>query len=832
MPLLQSNGALLHVVESDAQSVSPALGPDKSRLVAAVDRTADAMIEKAIAEAVGLLNEPYAPDEISGGGFLDIISGSSAYDAQQGLDFQPQIRMQLIWRARWASRVYPMAKQALSIFTSFCIQQGIPKPLTKATRQATRQATPPDAPPADQKATAVSEAPPVTAPTDQGRHAAGTPPRDPIQQVLDDLWADPDNAQFATHGGLEETLRHRQVDGCLLWALFVDDQTGHVKARRVDPVRLVDIITDPQDGVRPLYYRLRPTQTTQDISAADSMGGYQAGQSVPGSVQATMANAPIPGMGVALSTSDVFFRDWENTDPERDPFAARMEALEGYTQGACMAHFPINRLGKFGLSELFAGGDFLRAHKRFNENRATLTEALRRIALLLTVKGGQQQVSAAQMQLQSSLTSAGLGGASGWESNPAPAAGSLFASNPGMELSQFKVETGGAEAAADGEMLLQMWAASVGLATHYFGSSQMHTLASSTSMELPILRYLQSAQKGIADMLRQLVDFSLREAVRAKQLPGATLVQKFGYEMVEWGNLDPSYDVEMPPVINEDPQQSITPLVAANQAGLLDDETAAHKVLVILGSENVDEQLARWQTWHADREAQQQQNALALKTAGPGMPPAVMPGDSQPHTPGGPSTAETQRARRRLREVAASGEHRYQFASTQFDLPDDIAAVFRHVAAGIADDDLAQDGREDTPHITLLYGLHDTSPATMEAIHDLCAKTAPLTLTFGPLDVFPPSQTGEDYAVLKAPVMGTGLRTLRTALAKKIPNTQTHAGYKPHATLAYLTPDAVARYVGMDPFKDVTVVLDTLTVSDRDGKTHEIPLLGSAKEEK
>jgi hypothetical protein len=628
----------------------------KAHLAQTVDRGADELIEKLVTETYALLTEPYAPDEFTGGSFIDIISGSSMYDVQVGLDFMEQIRWRIIWRARWFSRVYSMAKQSLRVFNAFVVNTGIPKPITKTMRQATREAAPDDAPPAS-RAPGGRVLPPSALPQNKtvtveasgagaDAHSSKKPTKpepDPIQQIIDELWEDPDNAQVCTHGGLEETLTRRQVDGSLLWAIFIDPETGHCKFRRVDPARLADIICDPQDGVRPLYYRLRPLQTVQDTSAADNMGGYVPGQGVPGSAQATMVNAPAAGTGVEFGVSDVFFRDWENTDPERNPYQSRIESLEGFQQQAVMAHFPINRLGKFGLSELFAGGDFLRAHKRFNENRATITDALRRIALLLTVKGGQQQVSAAQAQLQSSLTSIATGGpTSGWEGNPPAAVGSIFASNAGAELQQFKVETGGQEAAADGEMLLQMYAASVGMATHYFGSSQMHVLAVATAMELPILRYLQAAQKGVSDMLRQLVDFALKEAVRAHRIAGAGVVQKYGYEMVDWGELDPSYDIEMPPLTNTEAAGTITPVVQANQAGLITDEDAAHKVYTTLSVDNVDERLSRWQVWKQTRDQQAHAQAVQLKATAPPKPDEPGPTSERPTTG---STAQTQRAR-------------------------------------------------------------------------------------------------------------------------------------------------------------------------------------------
>src|SRR6185503_7758125 len=83
----------------------------------------------------------------------------------------------------------------------------------------------------------------------------------------------------------------------------------------------------------------------------------------------------------------------------------------------------------------------------------------------------------------------------------------------------------------------------------------------------------------------------------------------------------------------------------------------------------------------------------------------------------------------------------HTFSSTQVDLPDSLADAVRSLQVLIPPDHLTADGYEKRPHVTVKYGIHDTSPKAASA---LVSNTGPITMTLGPTGVF----EADDYDVV------------------------------------------------------------------------------------
>lgn len=129
-------------------------------------------------------------------------------------------------------------------------------------------------------------------------------------------------------------------------------------------------------------------------------------------------------------------------------------------------------------------------------------------------------------------------------------------------------------------------------------------------------------------------------------------------------------------------------------------------------------------------------------------------------------------------QVATAPEER-KFSSTQLDLPPETASAIKAVGAKIPDTDLAGDGRETAPHVTVKYGLHGSNP---EAVRALLKDQPPITVTLGKTSVFPASESG-NADVVKADVDSPALHALNKTIADALPNTDTHPEYVPHATI-------------------------------------------------
>lgn len=102
----------------------------------------------------------------------------------------------------------------------------------------------------------------------------------------------------------------------------------------------------------------------------------------------------------------------------------------------------------------------------------------------------------------------------------------------------------------------------------------------------------------------------------------------------------------------------------------------------------------------------------------------------------------------------------------------------------IADKDVYNDdsnryGKEEEPHVTLLYGLHSTvTPQIIQQILD--------RIHFGDINLTNPSLfQNSDYDVLKFDAAGEGLKSANEVLMK-LPNSNEYPNYHPHMTVAYL----------------------------------------------
>lgn len=97
-------------------------------------------------------------------------------------------------------------------------------------------------------------------------------------------------------------------------------------------------------------------------------------------------------------------------------------------------------------------------------------------------------------------------------------------------------------------------------------------------------------------------------------------------------------------------------------------------------------------------------------------------------------------------------------------------------------------GREDFPHVTILYGLHDTVPDSDIEKEVKQIKTP--NIKFGKASSF----SNEKYDVLKFDIDSSGLHKMNKKFSE-FPNTTDYPEYHPHTTIAYLKPGLAEKYI-------------------------------------
>jgi 2'-5' RNA ligase len=159
----------------------------------------------------------------------------------------------------------------------------------------------------------------------------------------------------------------------------------------------------------------------------------------------------------------------------------------------------------------------------------------------------------------------------------------------------------------------------------------------------------------------------------------------------------------------------------------------------------------------------------------------------------------------------------HQYSTTQVDLPGDVADEIIAFGEGIPDGEVAGDGREARPHVTIKYGLETNSA---DDVREALKGVKPFTLTLGKTAVF----EGEEFDVVIVEVKGAALKRLNQKIADALEHTDTHPEYVPHATIAYVQSGKGEGYSGDDFLSGTKVKVDAVTFCNKSGKRTVIPL--------
>ena len=167
-----------------------------------------------------------------------------------------------------------------------------------------------------------------------------------------------------------------------------------------------------------------------------------------------------------------------------------------------------------------------------------------------------------------------------------------------------------------------------------------------------------------------------------------------------------------------------------------------------------------------------------------------------------------------------SEEKEHDYCSTQFDLPHVMALKVMGVGERIKEEDLTEKGREDEPHITVLYGIHDDK--CLDAIADMLRTQRPIVCTLRRSSVF----EKDDCDVVKLNVDSPELHRLRDKIEACCDNTQTYPYYQPHVTLAYVKKGEGAKYSGILDLEGTKVKLADFTFRSNDETATQFKLGG------
>ena len=145
-------------------------------------------------------------------------------------------------------------------------------------------------------------------------------------------------------------------------------------------------------------------------------------------------------------------------------------------------------------------------------------------------------------------------------------------------------------------------------------------------------------------------------------------------------------------------------------------------------------------------------------------------------------------------------------------LPSDFSTMITNFSStNIKDEDLADSGREDYVHVTILYGFDQN--VKIEEVNDFIqgCNLNDIKIVLGDIQRFTFTENRPESDVIYIKVIESAvLQSLNKNLRRKFNANNTYGSYSPHVTLAYVKPGRVSLpnvFVGMP------VVCDAMTYS-------------------
>lgn len=171
---------------------------------------------------------------------------------------------------------------------------------------------------------------------------------------------------------------------------------------------------------------------------------------------------------------------------------------------------------------------------------------------------------------------------------------------------------------------------------------------------------------------------------------------------------------------------------------------------------------------------------------------------------------------------------KHKYGCLMLSLPADLTEELREWGnTNIHDDELEEEGRENNPHITVLYGFVNDDEDTVSKIRNHLARMKPIEIVLGGLSLFEGNKEGD---VLKVDVKSPYLHKVNRFLTARFPIENKHPEYIPHLTIAYLNPQVAKECSQREfPLEGLSIILDTAIWSGRDGQEEQIPIGGGLR---
>ena len=320
-----------------------------------------------------------------------------------------------------------------------------------------------------------------------------------VQEAVDKFWDDEDNKlALTTFKAQYARAVELQLQANIYFVIF-ETQDG-VKVGTLPHEEVVDIVTDPENRLRPCWYKREYVEQEYDFK----VGAY-----VPKG-----------------EPTVIWYQDWKH-EPPRGFRPAGAKVAKGK-----IFHVKIGSTGemKFGVPHVQRILDWTKAHNEWMRARVAIAKAAATFAWERKVKSGSDpnKVMSLARDWASAKHQSTTGATGEWGDNDpmsAPKYASMLTTNEGIEYN-FKGgnSTGAGDASSDQKMFRSQISAGTGLPQHFLGDEGSANLATATAMNEPVIRMMEFVQEMWEDVYRQIIDRHL-EVVGLSNKPSTLAVE-------------------------------------------------------------------------------------------------------------------------------------------------------------------------------------------------------------------------------------------------------------------------------------------------------------------
>ena len=329
-----------------------------------------------------------------------------------------------------------------------------------------------------------------------------------VQEILDEAWNDEDN-QLVLTSYEAQVMRGTDLSlqSNVYFLMFADGDDGKVKLGLLNHDTVEDAVRDPEMRQRVLYYMARTVREEWDY-AHDR-----------------------PKVAASSASKIIYYEHWHNVTYAEDQGVTTPKPPAQRIGEGKVYHVAVNRTGEmvFGVPTMRRLIKWFTALNEYMAGRVDLTKAAAALIMKRKVKGGPAQV---ERMAAKELTRSG-GELSGLSEMERRAPGSIITENESVSHEPLTIPTNAGNAMQDAQMIRSQISAATRWPQSYLGDASSANLATATSLELPVLKGVESRQEVWEQVFRWFNDRVIERAVETGRISNALTPDEFQEAVAE-----------------------------------------------------------------------------------------------------------------------------------------------------------------------------------------------------------------------------------------------------------------------------------------------------------